>query len=363
MRRSIALLVAVAAPPLLISAHRAPVVQAEATFDRDAAHAAISALADEIEANFVFPDVAHRYADRLRERLAAGAYDVATDPEALAKMVTDDLMAVARDGHLRMRAPQPPRDAGAGDAPPRSFPPVIEQPGWIADGIAYIRFNAFLGTPEELDAFREFLDAHEGAKTLIIDARTHHGGGLAEMDLLLPRIFTKPQTVMVMDSRASVAEEQGELPFASLVKVPAPDDIARTEHRVTPQAQPDGWADTRIYYLTSGRTASAAEHLATIFKYTGRATLIGDTTAGAGNYGGTVDLPGGYSAFIPFGHSYFPGTQGWEGTGVAPDIAVAPAQALTEALVLSGVPREAAEALSASHVPGEPMVRRVPLAH
>ena len=63
--------------------------------------------------------------------------------------------------------------------------------------------------------------------------------------------------------------------------------------------------------------------------------------------------------FIPAGHSYFPGTKGWEGTGVEPDVKVAPERALIEALTREGVPAAEAETLSASHMPSGSMARRV----
>ena len=319
---------------------------------------AIANLADEIEANFVFPDVAQRYAAMLRKNLAAGVYDAPADAETLAKQVTMDLQDVAPDGHLRMHAPGSVRrpDPAAGSQPER--PPLMEQAGMIAPGIAFVRFNAFMGDPKVVKDFTDFLDANAGAKTLIIDARTHGGGGLTEMDVLFPRIFDKAQTVMVMDTRASVAERGGPLPFPSLVKVDAPKELYRSEHRVTPASPASPWAKAKVYYLTSGRTGSAAEHLASVFKGTGRGTLVGGTTGGAGHFGGTLGLPGGFAAFIPFGRSYFPGGDGWEQVGVAPDIAVAPERALYEVLVREGVPAAQAETLSASHMPKGSMERR-----
>ncbi|MBA4762889.1 S41 family peptidase [Sphingomonas sp.] len=326
---------------------------------------AVANLADEIEANFVFPDVAKRYAAMLRSNLAAGAYDAPADAESLARQVTMDLQDVAADGHLRMYAPGLPQPQRVGQAsaqravgPVSPPPPAMEQAGMIAPGIAFVRFNAFMGDPKVVKDFTDFLGANAGAKTLIIDARTHGGGGLTEMDVLFPRIFDKPQTVMVMDTRASVAERSGPLPFPSLVKVDAPQELYRSEHRVTPASPASPWAKTKVYYLTSGRTGSAAEHLASVFKGTGRGTLVGGTTGGAGHFGGTLGLPGGFAAFIPFGRSYFPGGESWEQVGVKPDIAVAPERALYEVLVREGIPAAQAEALSASHMPKGSMERR-----
>lgn len=90
-----------------------------------------------------------------------------------------------------------------------------------------------------------------------------------------------------------------------------------------------------MYYLTSSKTASAAEHLALALKRTGRATLVGETTAGAGHYGRPIAV-GRFSVFIPFGRTYDPDTGiGWEGTGVAPDVATPAERALEVALALA----------------------------
>jgi len=364
MRRQFLAATMLAAAPLAMAQTAAPAPAAvSAAYDPAEARKAVAKLAEEIEKNFVFPDVAKRYAAALRTKLAAGGYDGAADAHALARTVSDDLQAVAPDGHLAMFPPGGPRRAPpvAGQAPAPTAPPrPMERAGWIAPGVAFVRFNGFYGQPVTLDDFTTFLDSHAGAKALIIDARTHRGGGLDEMDILFPRIFTKAQAVMVMDTRASVAEADGPLPFRSLVKVDAPAELARSEHRVTPVARATRLAGTKIYLLTSGRTASAAEHLASVLKNTRRGMLIGDVTAGAGHYGGQVQLGGGYSAFIPFGRSYFPGGDGWEGTGIAPDIRVAPERALVEALTREGIAPAQAEALSIQYMPTESMERRKP---
>lgn len=94
----------------------------------------------------------------------------------------------------------------------------------------------------------------------------------------------------------------------------------------------------RVYLLVSRDTVSAGEHLALALKRTGRATLIGQATRGAGNFGRPFRLPHDFSTFVPFGRTFDPDTgQGWEGTGVRPDIEVAADKALDEALKLAGV--------------------------
>ena len=96
-------------------------------------------------------------------------------------------------------------------------------------------------------------------------------------------------------------------------------------------------------------------------KHTHRGVLIGAPTAGANHFGRGEDLGGGYAAFIPVGRAYDPDTgEDWEGAGVQPDIAVAPADALVRALTELGIAPDEAKALSDAHMPKWPMDRRRP---
>ena len=100
--------------------------------------------------------------------------------------------------------------------------------------------------------------------------------------------------------------------------------------------------------LTSKKTFSAAEHLSLSLKRTRRATLVGEATGGGAHFGGMAPMGEGYAAFIPVGRTFDPDTgKSWEGTGVAPDVAVAADKALDEALKLAGVTVSGDAALAA----------------
>ncbi|WP_310476142.1 S41 family peptidase [Sandarakinorhabdus sp.] len=327
------------------------------------AAALVEGLARTLADYFVFPDVAKRYGAALKAKLAAGAYAGFSDPAGLAARLTADLQATAKDGHLRVF---PPRVGGAGPAhggrpvvvtadgtpipgakpqgePARVMvmqrPPAIPASGWIADGVAYIRFDGFPGDPETLQKVDDFVAAHAGATTLIIDARQHRGGGLDEMDHLFPQLFRQRADLVMMDTRAAV-EAGGMGPLSdgkTLLRQPSSSEVVRRLHVVLPAAKPL-LGNARVFLLTSKATASAGEHLALALKRTQRATLIGETTYGAGNFGGEIGLPGGFRAFVPGGRSHDPATGvGWEGTGVTPDVKVPAADALNKALELAGV--------------------------
>ena len=313
--------------------------------------ATLEDLAEKLTDRFVDPDVGLRYAAMLRANAKAGKYDAIADDKAFAKAVTDDLQAVAFDGHLKIYpTPTSPNSAsGGGDEDLQA--PAIEAAARLTPDIAYIRLGRFFGEPEAMAGIAKFMTDNADAKTLIIDVTTHIGGGLDEMDLMFPMIFDKAQVLVGMDTRSSVESPLGDGP--TMRRAVSPATVIRREHFVTPAAAATGnLRQAKIYVLASGRTGSAGEHFVLSMKRTGRATVIGETTYGAGNFGGAVPIAGGFSAWIPVGRTFDPDTnKGWDYVGVAPNVAVPAAGALTEALVRSGVARAEAEKLSATHGP------------
>jgi Peptidase family S41 len=334
-------------------------------------------LAARLESDFVYPEQGKRYAATLNTNVEAGAYDALQGAE-LAKRLGEDLQRVAPDGHLRVMyqgmggggGPQilrkpPPSEAGTA-APPnrqpvitRMSPPLeMEQARWIAPGIAFVRFNLFSGEARATEAVRQFMATHADAKTIIFDVRTHIGGGLDQMDAIFPFLFAKRTRLMTMATRKSV-DEVGGSPIGdgpSLRRVQADPSFVSREHWVKP-GRDKRLNKAKVYVLTSGFSASAAEHFALAFKVTKRGTLIGRATYGANHFGVKQDLGGGHAAFIPVGRTYDTVTgKDWEGVGVTPDIDVPPEDALVKALTLSGISQERATKLSAEVAPKGPMV-------
>ena len=333
------------------------------------ARAAALRLAELLEADYVEPDTALRYAAMLREKANRGGYDGAADRAALAQALTADLRAVAPDNHLRVAAmaggANGPRMVmrGPGGARPAGMPAPIEETRLLAPGVAYIRFNEFSGDPADVAAAGRFMAENAGARTIVFDLRTHRGGGLAEMDAMLPYLYARPTRLLTMDTRGSV-DRRGPAPFQegrTLRRVPVDGDVVRREHVVEPHASERRLFEAQVFVLTSPFTASAAEHFALALRRTGRATLIGERTAGAGNYGGMRPIGAGLAAFVPVGMTRDPDTGArWEANGVEPHVAVPAEQALAEALVRSGLERSEAERVAATVRPSGPMRRPRP---
>lgn len=327
-------------------------------FRADEARKTVENLAAALERIYVFPATGKAYAAKLRANLASGAYDGFTDAKAFAEQVTADLQAVHKDAHLRLHI-IPPEDRGASAAAgPISLPAgsAITKSGWVAPGVAYVSFSMFPGNEATLTDLRRFLDDHRDAKALIIDARGHRGGGMDEMDLFFAKIFSEPTELVAMDTRTA-AEEQVVDPV-SIKIVSTSEDVVRRIHTALPDTTQTSLRTAQVYYLTSRRTASAGEHLALALKRTHRATLIGETTRGAGHYGSMVPVDGIYAAFIPNGRTFDPDTgEGWEGVGITPDIQADPTQALVVALEKAGLRHEEAVRIDATEIRAEPVHR------
>jgi hypothetical protein len=91
-----------------------------------------------------------------------------------------------------------------------------------------------------------------------------------------------------------------------------------------------------VYVLTGVRTFSGAEEFSYNLKQLKRATLVGETTGGGANPGGTRRLGNNFAAFVPSGRAINPITRtNWEGTGVAPDVMVPARDALVVAQKLA----------------------------
>ena len=336
---------------------------------------AIQVLADKLATRFVDPATGQRYAEMVRSKLATGGYEGVGEAKDMARRLTQDLQAVAADGHLRVDlapeaggplGPMPPgprfveSSAAGGTNRADMPPPRTEQPGpaprqasafapidlpsvaetkWIAQGVAYIRFNQFAGEPTSIAAIQAFVKDHATAKAIIIDTRTlSRGGGLAEMDALFPHLFDRETVLVEMAVAKSDGPSGGPMPLGgrTLREVPGPANMLVRQHVAVPDAVEPRLAKANVFYLTSKRTRSAGEHFALALQRTHRGVLIGERTAGANHFGGIEPIGAGLAAFIPVGRTYDPDTgKDWEGTGIVPDIEVPVDQALDKALALA----------------------------
>lgn len=337
-----AVLSAVTVSPMLAGLALAqPSTEVAASLSPADRKAVVSQFAALLRARYVDPGLGGRYAAALERATSRGDYDDLVDPNAFAARLTEDLRAVSLDKHLRLSVGDVPA-RGRGARAPRTMPDLEAR--WAAPGVAYLAVNASPGDPAVAAEAERLLLAHAGARAIILDLRQNSGGTATIMDTLFPYLFGKPTPLVLMDTRAAVEAELGAPDDGpSVRRVASPAGVVRREHVAVPHATERRFIDTLVYVLTSGKTASVAEHMTLALKRSRRATVVGETTSGAGHYGHFTKVGSRFVAFVPFGRTFDPDTgRGWEATGIAPDVAVPAERALETALGLAGAGAETA---------------------
>jgi C-terminal processing protease CtpA/Prc len=148
--------------------------------------------------------------------------------------------------------------------------------------------------------------------TLIFDLRDNHGGAPRMAALIASYLFDEPTHLDdLYDRGKNTVEQLWTFPYMPGKK----------------------FTGKAVYVLTSNRTFSVGEEFSFDLKNLKRATLIGETTGGGAHTTAPHRIDDHFFIRVPFGRFMNPITQAdWEGTGVAPDIEAAAADALDEAL-------------------------------
>ena len=335
----VATLTLCAEPPRRAYAQATPVAQAKAPASLDAAarRDVVDTLRALLVRHYVDADTGKLIAANVAKRLAAGAYDSMTNPYEFAEALTTDLRAINGDKHLVVIYDPNQRAMQVGprgirmlddDGPGRRTPSPamvaaarrnhfgLARVDVLPGNIGYLDVRGFSGSPEAQDAVVAALNYVQYTDAMIFDLR-RNGGGSAELVNFLISHFTGPDTLASL----TVKNRSGGETFTryTLAKVPGP---RRT--------------DVPVYVLTSGYTASAGEDFSFVLKNLGRATIVGEPTAGAGHNNAFLDSGHGFGASISFTRVMDPKTGAeWERIGVQPTVRVDQAKALETAEVLA----------------------------
>jgi len=168
-----------------------------------------------------------------------------------------------------------------------------------------------------------------GAEALVIDLRENGGGAFAVLPLVR-HVLAEPLEAGIFVSQPWNAAHDRAPTAADIAETPswegwslrsfwqAVQANALTPIRFEPVTE--NRFDGPVYVLVSETTASAAEMAADALKASGRATLIGEVTAGEMLSQTVFDLPEGLQLWLPIA-DYFSVAHGRiEGAGVTPDI-------------------------------------------
>lgn len=297
---------------------------AQTLSDADA-HEVVTKLGDRLVAVYPFPEISAKYKEALTKFEAEGHYKNLTEQELAAKL-TEDLRKTHKDVHLRVsRSVNTGQRRGGGtqvntDAKSNYGFKKVEVDG--ATSTAYVEIpGPFLGSQEAFEMAAASMGMAAYSKYIILDVR-HNPGGTGQMGRFLASYFYNP------------GREQFYL--NGFYK-----DRKRDEQEWTYAYTPGKhMPDAKVYILTGRGTGSASEGFAYAMQKLKRATIIGDTSAGAGIAGGNVQLGHNLQAFVPIKMVVGPNDNvGWEGIGVIPDVLTGKEDALvaTRKLILQDI--------------------------
>ncbi len=277
-----------------------------------------------LDSQYVFPEQVPAMRQYITQRKRT--YDTITTGYQLARQLTLDLRAVSHDKHLSVdywpnsvvaeelwnKTPSPEQQE-AQQAFLRKMLVRdnfgIKQLSVLKGNLGYISFNVLAPPDIAGPSYVAAMNYLAQTDALIIDLRECNGA-ISEhaIPFLCSYFFTRPTHLNDLYWR------EGNRTIQSWTYA---------------QVQGQHYGNKPIYVLTSPATFSGAEELAYDLKNLKRAILVGDTTGGGANGGGTLRINEHFAAFVPGGRAINPITKtNWEAIGVVPDTLVQSNRAL-----------------------------------
>jgi len=288
------------------------------TVDADTRNAVLGKLASRLEADYAVPQTATKLAEAVRGKQKLDAYRNITCAPELARRLTEDLYAIAHDGHLRVNYSFGPVREGPPGPPTaeeiqqmRKLNGMIPKVEILDGNVGYIRVNGVPPIAAARDAVAAAFAFVHGSDALIIDDRENHGGDPNTVALYMSYLSAGPPYVVnTFHWRTGLIEQ----------------------FRTTDLGELGYGAPKPVLVLTSPETFSGGEELAYDLQTFKRGVVVGEVTGGGANPGGPESLGHQFVVNLPSGQAVNPVTGGsWEGVGVKPDVAVPAPQALSKA--------------------------------
>ncbi len=256
---------------------------------------------------------ARQMGEYLYERLASGDYDEISSTETFVDSLTVAMRSISKDDHIRIRY----RPDGYFKSDGSEY---MNDEGWktslaqeeyfnfdfvkverLLGNIGYLRFNQFRDADQAGATAIAALNFLAYCDALIIDLRTNGGGDPSMIQLISSYFFDEPRHLNSFYIRRSDSTQE----FWTHADVKGP-----------------RMSDVEIFVIISKHTFSAAEEFAYNLKHMGRATLIGQTTAGGAHHSEFHNIEHlNIELKVPYAMAVNPITgTNWEGVGVIPNI-------------------------------------------
>lgn len=303
------------------------------TLDAASRKTLVDGVVRELHKAYIDPALARQAEPALRR----ADYSRITDPEAFAAAVTETMQQVTKDLHLRLEyeadgIPPPAKDKPSPEALARRAAFLrannfgIDRVERLPHNIGYLKTRFFPPAEHLAPALAAAMTLVANTDALIVDLRENRGGSAESVALLASYLFDKRTRL---------------------------NDIYQREGDITEQtwtsmgvAGPRFGGEKPLYILTSKNTFSAAEDITFALKNRKRAVIVGETTKGGAHPFDMKPLAPHFALLVPAYATVDPDTKkDWEGVGVAPDVAVPAATALTRAqqLILEKMKGDAKE--------------------
>ena len=279
--------------------------------------AIVTSLNRTLAENYAFPDMARKIAPVLEAHLKNGDYDSATTEEAFVHRLTDDLVAISGDLHFFVGVDAKwVADARAQADPARKVAIRQEEVAKLQESnfgfdevrrlsgnIGYLRFSYFANPELAYDAAASAMRFLDNSDAVIIDLRYNNGGYLEMAQFIGSYFFSSDKDQLLFDYNYN---EDGKR-------------VARGQW-VLPGLPGKRMVDKPAYILTGSTSFSSAEWFSYTMKKLGRATLIGERTAGGAHPVARKPVTDDIFVQVPIGQIRDPVDHGdFEGVGVEPD--------------------------------------------
>jgi len=295
-----------------------PAMPEDARLDTAEKQRVIAGAINNLKRHYVYPDAGQKTVESLLVHEMNGDDDSATDGAAFARLLTSQMRDASDDMHLEVvysEAPLPeqPRVPTAADL--GRYRQAMEEENCtfekveiLPHNIGYLKLNSF-PNPSVCEATaRAAMNRLNDVDAIIFDLRDNRGGEPDMVMLMAAYLFDHPE--YMYNPRENTTER-------SWTRSPV------LGNRL---------ADKPAYVLTSGSTASGAEHFSYDLKMLKRATLVGETTAGAAHSGVWHRIDDHFGMGITETKPINPFSKtDWAVTGIEPDVKVKAADALKTA--------------------------------
>jgi hypothetical protein len=275
---------------------------------------------------YVFPDLASKMADALKEHQKLGEYDSVSNGMSFAALLTTQLQAVSHDKHLRVNfSPAKLPDNSAGPPPDaaaryqrqmESINCGFVKAELLPGNVGYVKFNLFADPDVCGPTASAAMSFVADASALIVDMRENGGGDPKMVAYICSYLFSKRTHINdLWDRKTGTTREYW-----------TSDTVAGKRFG----------AEKPVYVLTAKRSFSGAEEFTYDLKTQQRATIVGETTGGGAHPVSGRRIDEHFIIGVPGARAVNPITHtDWEGVGVEPDVKVPAADALAAAQKLA----------------------------